>query len=93
MIAVILAFSDDPARLELRPGHRERAAQLHEQGVLLAGGPFEDQTGALLLFSTDDIAVVEAALEDDPYYSAPGVEVLTVQPWTVATGGIPERTR
>ncbi len=92
MIAVILAFSDDPARLELRPAHREHAAALHEQGVLLAGGPFEDQTGALLLFSTDDMSVVEASLEDDPYYSAPGVEVVTVQPWTIATGGIPERS-
>ncbi len=89
MIAVILSFSDDPARLELRPGHRERAAQLHEQGVLLAGGPFEDQSGALLLFSTDDMAVVQAALEADPYYSAPGVQVVTVQPWTIATGAIP----
>jgi len=90
MIAVTLAFSDDPARLELRPGHRDRAARLHERGVLLAGGPFEDQSGALLLFSTDDMAVVEAALEDDPYYRAPGVDVVTVQPWTIATGGIPQ---
>ena len=30
--------------------------------MLLAGGPFEDQTGALLLFSTDDMAVVDSTL-------------------------------
>lgn len=89
MIAVILSFSDDPARLELRPAHRERAAALAEQGVLLAGGPFADQSGALLLFATDDMAVVEAAVADDPYYSAPGVMVQTVQPWTITSGGIP----
>ncbi|GEK80858.1 YciI family protein [Agrococcus baldri] len=89
MIAVILSFSDDPARLELRPGHRERAAELHAQGVLLAGGPFADQSGALLLFSTDDMSVVRAALDADPYYAAPGVQVVTVQPWTIATGAIP----
>lgn len=92
MIAVTLAFSDDTARLELRPAHREHAARLHEQGVLLAGGPFEDQSGALLLFSTDDTAVVRAALAADPYYTAPGVQVVTVQPWTIVTGAIPAAT-
>lgn len=71
MIAVILSFSDDPARLDLRPAHRERSAALAEQGVLLAGGPFADQSGALLVFATDDMEVVRAALDDDPYYSAP----------------------
>ncbi|SDS10354.1 YciI family protein [Agrococcus carbonis] len=89
MIAVILSFSDDPARLDLRPAHRERSAALAEQGVLLAGGPFADQSGALLVFATDDMEVVRAALDDDPYYSAPGVRVETVQPWTIASGGIP----
>lgn len=88
MIAVILAFSDDPARLELRPAHREKAAALVADGTLLAGGPFADQSGALLLFATDDMAAVEAAIADDPYYSAPGVQVATVQPWTVVSGGV-----
>lgn len=92
MIAVILAFSDDPARLELRPAHREKAAELVGQGALLAGGPFADQSGALLLFSTDDMAVVEAALTGDPYYTTPGVTVVTVQPWTVVSGGVAAQT-
>jgi len=90
MIAVILSFSDDPARLELRPQHREQAAALHERGLLMAGGPFADQSGALLLFSTDDVAAVQALIAADPYYSAPGVQVTTVQPWTIATGAIPQ---
>lgn len=88
MIAVITRFSDDPARLELRPRHRELLQGLHERGLVVAAGPFEDQSGALLLFATDDTAEVKAALAEDPYYSAPGVEVVTIQPWTVVAGSV-----
>jgi uncharacterized protein YciI len=88
MIAVILSFSDDPARLELRPRHRELLAQLHEEGLVLAAGPFGDQSGALVLFTTDDVAEVKAALARDPYYQAPGVQITKIQPWTVVAGSV-----
>ena len=66
MIAVILSFSDDPARLELRPRHRELLGELHAEGLLVAAGPFGDQSGALLLFASDDVAAVKSALARDP---------------------------
>ena len=88
MIAVILSFSDDPARLELRPRHRELRGELHAEGLLVAAGPFGDQAGALLLFASDDVAAVKSALARDPYYQAPGVQIVTIQPWTVATGTV-----
>ena len=88
MIAVITSFADDPARLALRPRHRELLAEMHEEGLLIAAGPFGDQSGALLLFETDDVAEVKAAMARDPYYSAPGVSVVTIQPWTVVAGGL-----
>jgi uncharacterized protein len=88
MIAVITSFTDDPARLELRPRHREMLNELHEEGLLVAGGPFADQSGALVLFDTDDVAVVKAALARDPYYSAPGVSIVKIQPWTLVAGDL-----
>lgn len=88
MIAVILSFSDDPARLELRPRHRELLGELHAEGLLVAAGPFGDQSGALLLFATDDVAAVKSALARDPYYQAPGVQIVTIQPWSVVTGAV-----
>ena len=88
MIAVTLSFSDDPARLELRPRHRELLAEMHEAGLLVAAGPYADQSGALLLFASDDVAEVKTALARDPYYQAPGVQIVTIQPWTVVTGGV-----
>ncbi len=88
MIAVITSFTDDPARLELRPRHRELLAEMHEAGLLVAAGPYADQSGALLLFASDDVAEVKTALARDPYYQAPGVQIVTIQPWTVVTGSV-----
>lgn len=87
MIAVELTFSsDDPSRLELRAQHRERLARLHTSGDLLMGGPWADETGALLVFACDR-PDVDRALAEDPYYSAPGVGVSAIREWTVVTGG------
>ena len=84
MYAVQLAFSDDPARLELRPAHRERLAALASDGELLAAGPWSDDSGALLVFVVDDRDQLDAIMAEDPYYSAPGVSV-SVQEWNPVT--------
>jgi uncharacterized protein len=81
MYAVQLAFSDDPSRLELRPSHRERLTAHAAAGRLLAAGPYADESGSLLVFLVDDRAAVDAILADDPYYSAPGVTVASIQEW------------
>ena len=87
MICVELTFSSaDPSRLELRPQHRERLAALHEAGDLVMAGPWDDESGALLVFGCDR-GGVDQALADDPYYSAPGVAVVSVRQWQVVTGG------
>jgi uncharacterized protein len=85
MYAVQLAFSDDPARLPLRPGHRERLAELAADGQLLAAGPWSDETGALLVFTVATREALDAILVSDPYYSAPGVTVTSVQEWSPVT--------
>jgi uncharacterized protein YciI len=87
LYAVELAF--DPAnnerRLELRPAHRQMLAGLFEQGVLKMSGPWEDDSGALLLFDTD-AAGIERILADDPYFGAPGVNVVGIRPWRPIVG-------
>jgi uncharacterized protein len=85
MYAVQLAFSDDSGRLELRPAHRERLAGLAADGRLLAGGPWSDDSGALLVFVVDDRDELDAILADDPYYSTPGVTVTSVRKWVPVT--------
>jgi uncharacterized protein YciI len=81
MYALELAFSDDPARLERRPAHRERLAALREDGKLLAAGPYADDTGALLLFRVDTRAEADEIVAADPYYSGPGVSVVSLKEW------------
>lgn len=85
MYAVQLAFSDDPERLALRPGHRERLAGLAADGALLAAGPWSDDSGALLVFVVDDRDALDAILAADPYYSARGVTVTSVEEWNPVT--------
>jgi len=84
MFAVLLDFSDDPARLALRPSHRERLAGLATEGKLFAAGPWSDESGALLVFLVDDRDELDAIVAADPYYSAAGVSV-TVHEWNPVT--------
>ena len=83
MYAVQLAFSDDPARLDHRPGHRERLADLAAEGRLLAAGPWRDESGSLLVFLVHERDDLDAILAADPYYTAPGVTIAGVHEWNV----------
>jgi uncharacterized protein YciI len=85
MYAVQLAFSEDDTRLRLRPAHRERLAALVADGLLLAGGPWSDDSGALLIFRVDSRAELDELMAEDPYYTAPGVAVADIQEWNPVT--------
>jgi uncharacterized protein len=85
MICVELQFSDSPDRLQARAQHRDRLDHLHAQGDLLLAGPWADDTGALLIFSAGHDRV-QQIINDDPYYTTPGVTVLAVREWTPIAG-------
>jgi hypothetical protein len=81
MVVVELAFTDSPARLELRPRHREILAELHAAGEVLLAGPFDDGSGSMVVFTTTR-ARVDEVLATDPYYAADGVTVVGVRELT-----------
>lgn len=85
MICVELRFDGNPDRLQARAWHRQRLDVLHKQGDLLLAGPWSDDSGALLIFSADGNRVRQI-IQDDPYYSTPGVTVLAVREWTPIVG-------
>jgi uncharacterized protein len=85
MYVVELAFGPEQERLAARPAHRERLGELHKAGSLVMAGPWEDDTGALLVFDTDK-AGMDEIVAADPYYRTPGVSVRSVRKWSPIVG-------
>ncbi|MCW3814945.1 YciI family protein [Micromonospora sp. DR5-3] len=85
MVVLELAFTDDERRLAARPAHRERLARLHAEGRLAAAGPWQDDSGAMLVFRVD-VAAVREIMAADPYYTTPGVTVVSLRPWRPVVG-------
>ncbi|GHH36287.1 YciI family protein [Lentzea cavernae] len=84
--AVELVFGpDSEKRLAVRPEHREYLASLVEKGVVVASGPYADDTGALIIYEAADEAAVKAIIAADPYTPA-GVAEWTVREWNVLMG-------
>jgi uncharacterized protein YciI len=90
MVCIELAFANDPRRLQARSAHRQHLAELHHRGVLAAAGPWDDDSGALLIFRLDEPGA-RAEIEADPYYTAPGVSIVSVRTWTPVAGGFAGR--
>lgn len=85
MIVLQTRFHGDDVRMPLRAAHREQLAALTEEGVLVFAGPYEDGTGALLLFDADD-ARVQRAIDDDPYMTCADVEIVLRTEWNPILG-------
>ena len=75
-------------RGEFRQDHLALAVEAHERGDLLLAGALADPADrALLVWTTEDNAVVEAFAERDPYVRNGLIKSWTVRPWTVVIGG------
>ena len=85
MICVELTFTDTPERLRARPAHRQRLARLHSCGALLAAGPWDDDSGALLILRLGE-SDIRAELATDPYYTTAGVTVASIRAWQPIIG-------
>lgn len=75
----------DSPRLAARPRHRELLTELYAEGRLLAAGPLPDDSGALVVFRGDRDEV-ESIIAADPYYSAPGVRIVSLREWNPIVG-------
>lgn len=53
-----------------RPAHRAYLTSLLEKGQLFASGPYEDGSGALIVYEADSPEAAEALLKADPFHAA-----------------------
>ncbi|GLY48469.1 YciI family protein [Lentzea sp. NBRC 102530] len=85
--AVELVFAPDRDNLlATRPSHREYIASLVEKGVVLAGGPFADDAGAMIVYEIADEAALKEVIAADPYTAASVVAEWKIREWNVVTG-------
>ena len=81
-------------RVPLREAHLALAGEMHDRGVLLmagalalmAGALAEPIDGAVLVFTTEDRAVVEDFVARDPYVRKGLVTSWRVRLWNVVLG-------
>jgi uncharacterized protein len=66
------------------PEHVAYMEELHRRGVLIAGGPFRDGLGGMLLIEANDEAAAHAIAAADPFIIR-GVERYTLRAWEVLT--------
>jgi uncharacterized protein YciI len=75
-------------RGEFRDQHLRLARAAHQRGELALAGAFTDPAdAALLVWSTEDRAVVEAFVEADPYVVNGLVQAWRIREWNVVVGG------
>ena len=53
----------------IREPHLRYVFDMMQKGVLWAGGPLADWTGAILIYSVDSLEEAKRAMENEPYYA------------------------
>ena len=90
MLVLIYDLVDDylERRAALRADHLSLAQAAHDRGeLLLAGAMIDPYDQALLVWSTDDVGIVEAFAQADPYVVNGLVRSWRVRTWNVVIGG------
>ncbi len=64
-----------------RPAHRAYLTQLLDAGQLAYAGPFEDGSGALIIYECGTRDDAEALIAADPFHTAGVFHRHTVKPW------------
>ena len=80
--AVLITYDDREIRDRVRPAHRGFLQEQLDRGVLVSGGPFVDDSGALMVYEVESEAALQEILDQDPYTQTTGcLESITIREW------------
>jgi uncharacterized protein YciI len=77
----IIEYSNHERIAEVRPDHRAYLTALHADGRVVASGPFEDDSGALIIYDAGSVEDVEELIAADPFRAAGVFAAWQVRPW------------
>ena len=80
--AVLTTYDDREIRDRVRPSHREFLQRQLDRGALISGGPFVDDSGALLVYEAESREALQSILDQDPYSQNQGcLGSVTIREW------------
>jgi uncharacterized protein YciI len=83
---VLTTFASAEKRMEHRAEHRRYLNQLVTEGKLLMAGPFEDESGGLIVFEAVDANEVRGMMDNDPFTLNGVFATIEIKPWTLVAG-------
>jgi uncharacterized protein YciI len=82
--AAVIEYCPDKAKiLEVRPAHREYLTGVVKSGRLVVGGPYIDDSGAIIIYEAESVEEAEKLLRDDPFAKQGVFVSWTIRPWKV----------
>jgi hypothetical protein len=82
--AAVIEYCADKAKvLEVRPAHREYLTGVVKAGGLVVGGPYIDDSGAIIIYEAESQEAAEKLLRDDPFATQGVFVSWTIRPWKV----------
>jgi uncharacterized protein YciI len=82
--AAICKYTPDSSIIaKARPSHREYLTRLQSENKLVISGPFQDDSGGLLVYEGGSEAEVDKMIREDPFAISGVFLSWEIRPWNV----------
>ncbi|MFG1699638.1 YciI family protein [Nonomuraea sp. NPDC049309] len=88
LFVLTYGYHDTPLRAERRDDHLAHLKTLHEEGSLVAAGPYTDLTEGMIVLRAEDEKAAQALVERDPYTRLGVTKDRRLREWRVTAGDL-----